>query len=314
MSDGTAVADGDTLAAGDALSAMLTRLRLSSGVFTEAALCGNWAIDTSGQRMATFHLVQSGDCWLQHADGTARRLEAGDLVLFPRDAKHLITSGAEPDDAVVVNSAPPTVEGLPLTRMLCGYFEFRSRARWPLLDSLPEVLVLALGHDNGGASAQVLSALIDEASAQQPGRQIVLDQLVHVLFVHALRAYMSTAPLSGVLGALADPRIGRALRGLHGAPDQPWSVASLASEAGMSRAAFSKRFRALVGETPMSYVTGWRMQVAIDLLTAGDDAIAQIATAVGYQSEAAFRNAFRTVVGTPPGTLRRAVRDSQDAR
>lgn len=290
----------------DGLSLILRRLRLTAGVSTEATLCGGaWAVDTSGSHMGTFHLVQSGDCWL-HVDGAPpRHLPPGALVLFPRDAGHLLTPDAQVPAGVAVNQPPPVRPGEPVTRMLCGYIEFRSRAAWPLLEGLPDAFVIDLASSPLGDARNLLQLLISEAFGEQPGRSAVVDHLVHVLVVFALRQHIASGACVGLMAALADPRMGRALSRFHARPEQRWTVESLAAEANMSRAAFASTFKQMVGETPMGYVAGWRMQTAIDLLTGTEDSMARIAEAVGYESEAAFRHAFRKVVGVPPGQVRR---------
>ena len=128
----------------DALSCVLKRLRLTAGLYLEASLCGTWALDTSGRHMATFHLVQSGDSWLNMDGETPRRLRPGDFVLFPRDAKHLITSTEQIPESVAVNSPPPVEPDLPITEMLCGYFEFQTQIIWPVLAVLT-VIVSGIG-------------------------------------------------------------------------------------------------------------------------------------------------------------------------
>lgn len=289
----------------DALSSVLKRLRLSAGLFTEAAFCGAWAVDTSGERMATFHLVQSGDSWLQIEGTPPRRLRAGDFVMFPRDAKHLITSSENLPESVVVNEYPPYDPDLPMTEMLCGYFEFRSRLVWPVLDSLPDVLVIDLHQSPFGESRALLQLLIGEAKAGHPGRSAVIDLLVEVLFVHALRSHMAGGVSTGLLKLFAEPKLGKALSQLHADPSRNWSVASLATVAGMSRASFSQKFKEAVNDSPMNYLGKWRMQVAIEALTASDQSVAQIAEDAGYGSEAAFRHAFKKIVGRTPGEIRR---------
>lgn len=298
----------------DALTLILQRLRLSAGVYAEPSLCGGlWAVDSSGAHTGTFHVVASGDCWL-HVEGTApRRLHPGDFVLFPRNARHLLTPNEQVPPDVVVNQPPELQEGLPITHMLCGYFEFHSRAVWPLLDSLPDAFVIDLTRSTVDDTRTLLNLLIGEAQGRRPGRSAVIDHLVHVLFVHALRQHIESGASAGLMAALADPRLGRALGRFHRAPEQQWSVETLAAQAGMSRAAFSSAFRELVGDTPMHYVTRWRMQMAVDLLTSTSDSMARIAEAVGYESEAAFRHAFRKTIGEPPGRLRRTARQGVPA-
>ncbi len=289
----------------DALSSILNRLRLSAGLFTEAAFCGAWAIDTSGERMATFHLIQSGDSWLQQEGGSPRRLRPGDFVMFPRDAKHLITSSEKLPESVVVNEYPDYDPDLPMTEMLCGYFEFRSRMVWPILDSLPDVLVIDLHQSPLSESSALLQLLIGEAKGAYPGRSAVIDLLVEVLFVHALRSHIASGVSGGLLKLFAEPKLGKALSRLHADPGHSWSVASLASVAGMSRASFSQKFKDAVNDSPMNYLGKWRMQVAIEALTSSDQPVAQIAEDVGYGSEAAFRHAFKNIVGDTPGNVRR---------
>ena len=289
----------------DVLSNVLQSLRLSAGLFTEAALCGAWAVNTAGQRMSTFHLVQSGDSWLQQGDDPPRRLRPGDFVLFPRDAKHLITSSETLSPSVVVNDYPPIDPDLPLTEMLCGYFEFQSKMVWPLLDSLPEVLVIDLHRAPSSDTRALVQLLMGESRGRQPGHQAAIDRLIEVLFVHALRTYMESGVSAGLLKLFADPKLGRALGQLHRAPGKRWSVASLAKAAGMSRASFSQKFRDAIDDTPMNYLSKWRMQMAVDALTTSDRSVAAIAEDVGYGSEAAFRHAFRQVVGVTPGQVRK---------
>ncbi|MEL7536468.1 MAG: AraC family transcriptional regulator [Pseudomonadota bacterium] len=289
----------------DALSSILNRLRLTAGLFTEATFCGAWAVDTSGARMATFHLIQSGDSWLQLDGEEPRRLRPGDFVLFPRDAKHLITSSEKLPKSVIVNEYPALEPELPTTEMLCGYFEFRSRMVWPILDSLPEVLVIDLHQSPLNETRALLQLLLNEAKGGQPGRSAVIDLLVEVLFVHALRCHIASGTSAGLLKLFAEPRLGSALNCIHAEPGRGWSVASLADVAGMSRASFSQKFKDAVNDTPMNYLGKWRMQVAIEALTTTEQSVAQIADDVGYGSEAAFRHAFRNIVGATPGDVRR---------
>lgn len=289
----------------DALSSILARLRLSAGLFTEGAFCGNWAVDTSGQRAVTFHLIESGDSWLLLDDAPPRRLRPGDFVLFPRDAKHLVASSEKLPEGLVVNEIPDYDPELPITEMICGYFEFQSPIVWPLLDGLPDALVIDLHGSPFGETRALLQLLIGEAKGEHPGRAAVIDLLVEVLFVHALRSYIADGASEGLLRLFAEPRLGKALSRLHADPGRRWSVADLAAEAGMSRASFSEKFREAVDDTPMNYLGKWRMQVAIDALTTTEQSVAQIAEDVGYGSEAAFRNAFRQIVGRTPGEVRR---------
>jgi AraC-like DNA-binding protein len=137
----------------------------------------------------------------------------------------------------------------------------------------------------------------------------VLDRLAEVMFVLVLRHHMHRAPeLAGFLAAVKDERIARALTLLHRAPDKDWRVDALAREAGMSRTVFSERFTSFLGQTPMQYLASWRMHLADEMLRDSRSSVAQIAAQVGYQTEGAFRRAFKRVRGVGPGDARRKAR------
>ncbi|MEM9622636.1 MAG: AraC family transcriptional regulator [Pseudomonadota bacterium] len=302
------------IAGEDALAGIVQTLRLHAGIFTDARYCGTWAVDTSGDKMATFHVIQEGDCWLLTEGMSARQLMPGDFVFFPRDARHLISSRSELPPDLVINQPPESktsarVDG---TRMLCGYFEFRSQARWPLLDALPEVVVLS-GADCQGTSRMVIDLILAECAGRRAGYRVALQQLSYLLFIEVLReALGQSTHQTGVLRALSHPQIGAALGLMHEAPERPWRLPQLAARVGMSRSAFAAAFREEVGQSVGQYLLAWRMQVAVDLLATTDRPMAAIAEAVGYGSEAAFRNAFSKHVGTPPARVRRQARQSAD--
>jgi AraC-like DNA-binding protein len=137
----------------------------------------------------------------------------------------------------------------------------------------------------------------------------VLDRLAEAMFVLVLRHHMARAPeLTGFLAALKDERVARALAALHRRPGESWRVNTLAREAGMSRTVFAERFVALLGRTPMQYLAAWRMHLADEMLRAHRSSVAQVAERLGYQTETAFRRAFRRVRGVGPGGVRRRAR------
>ncbi len=131
---------------GDGLSILLSRLKLRAQVFLRADFCGDWAIDTSGQRRAPFHLVTHGIGWLHDPGSSPRLLTAGDLVVFPGDSSHTLSSSQTESPREIVNLPVPEPDQLtePVTRLMCGYFSFDQRAAGPLLDGLPNSIVLHL--------------------------------------------------------------------------------------------------------------------------------------------------------------------------
>lgn len=292
----------------DVLSDVLRLLRLRASVFFHAGFCGNWSVDSSGGGKATFHLIARGACWL-HMSGRGEpiALRGGDLVVFPRDAVHVISANAErPELPAHSGVIPGDGEGA-RTSLICGYFDFDSPQANPVLSALPDVLHIR-GEDaaNAGWLDLLMRLIAAETEADEPGSDVIVDRLSDVLFIQVIRNHMrERAEQRGLLAALADRRISRALESLHESPGVAWSVERLADIAGMSRAAFAKRFQELMAMPPMSYVTHWRMQRACELLRSSELSVAAIAESSGYQSEAAFRKAFRQQVGVGPGAIRR---------
>jgi AraC-like DNA-binding protein len=195
------------------------------------------------------------------------------------------------------------------TRFVCGYLACSRSLCRPLLDALPRVLRIPMG--NGRASAQVRELLrmgVAETWASRPGAGSTLAKLAELLFVEALRRYVESLPAEGKgwLAAVRDPQVGRALALLHGAPGRTWTVDKLAREVALSRSALAERFAALVGETPIQYLTRWRLALAARMLRVGREAIARVAERSGYESETAFTRAFKREFGMPPAAWRKA--------
>ena len=294
---------------GDGLSALLRRLKLSARVFLRADFCGDWGVDTSGERRAPFHLVTRGTGWLHEPGAEPVFLTAGDLVVFPGDSAHTLSSSqALPTrDSLNLPTTDPQRLTEPVTGLMCGYFSFDRRAAAPLLDGLPDSIVLHLNdavrhHDTGN----LVQLWMSEAATQAPGCDAAIDQLAYVVFIHVLREQLLRGRIKGPLEALSDARLGPVLNRIHADPGAIESVDALAALASMSRSAFADRFKNMVGLTPGRYLAHWRMQLAIDLLTNSALSMADIAERCGYTSEVAFRKAFRAVVGETPGMLRRS--------
>ena len=292
----------------DLLSDVLHTLRLRGRIFKQGSYCGAWALDATGATGTIFHLVGRGQAWL-HREGVREPLvvRGGDLVMFPRADWHQLTG--TPRREPHMRSAT-TGEG-PFTTVLCARVDFEQGAANPVLEALPSVIVVR-GEDRGtSAELHALARLmLVEYEAAAAGRQGVLDRLAEAMFVLVLRHHMTREPqLSGFLGALKDERVARALTALHRRPGESWHVHALAREAGMSRTVFAERFAALLGHTPMQYLAAWRMHLAEEMLRGGRASVAQVAERLGYQTEAAFRRAFKRVRGVGPGDVRRRARE-----
>lgn len=303
----------------DTLSPVLRSFALRASVFFHSTYCGTWTVDTSGENKATFHVIARGACWLHlPSRNEPMALQGGDLVVFPRDARHVISSTAEPLKAGDVPQAqgttipPETIDG-PSTALICGYFEFEQSAWNPLLEALPEIIIIR--GDEAAHTAlmdSLMRFIIFETESEQLGIDLVIDRMCDVLFIHVVRTCLQREQYDeGFLTALADQNLSRALNDIHQHPERPWSVASLAQQAGMSRSAFAERFHRLVKLSPMQYVTHWRMQYAFGLLTSTRQSVSSIAGQNGYQSEAAFSKAFKRQYGKGPGAVRREASPSK---
>ena len=194
-------------------------------------------------------------------------------------------------------------------RVVCGKFEYAAPAdRHPVLSVLPEVV-----HVPGMAADPQLQGVVrllaNESRNGQPGSRSVATRLTEVLFVLAVRNWIAmagdTSECPSWLTALRDPRIGTALSLMHETPEQEWSVESLAREVAMSRPAFARHFKSVVGTPPLAYLSGIRLDRAAQLLRDTDDSLGAIAQAVGYTSEFTFSRAFTRERGTAPGRYRR---------
>ncbi|MEJ2642527.1 MAG: AraC family transcriptional regulator, partial [Desulfosarcinaceae bacterium] len=192
---------------------------------------------------------------------------------------------------------------------ICVVVRFDHVAAEQLVALLPNVLQLNPWEEEGGEWLRdSLRFISREAAELRPGGETVITRLADILVIQMIRAWIDSAPegQQGWLAALRDPQIGRALAAIHRAPKRSWSVAELASDAGMSRSAFSARFTQLVGDSVIRYLTRWRLRLARTYLRETSDPLARIAERIGYESEAAFCRAFKRMFGVPPGSVRQS--------
>jgi AraC-like DNA-binding protein len=303
----------------DALTDILGSLHLGGGIYFRCELTAPWGMDIGETPVAEFHVVTRGTCWIKLlGEAEPVCLNAGDLVVFPHGHAHLFLDAPDSKaippaeligDRTIENYGPVRYGGggSP-ANVLCGYFEFDRKERSPLLDALPAFI-----HLKGTDATELnwlqttINFISHEVRHARPGTAAVVNRLVEVLFTQIMRAYIeqSVTP-PGILGAIADPKLGLAMNAMHQHPENSWSVDKLAQEAGMSRTAFSQRFHALAGQTPMHYLTMWRMQRARKMLETSNLSMQAIAESAGYQSEAAFGKAFKKCLGVSPGACRRS--------
>ncbi|WP_439383154.1 AraC family transcriptional regulator [Amycolatopsis lexingtonensis] len=302
----------------DVLADVLTALRAGTPVAAHTEAHAPWGLRFDHTTGAAFHVVLDGTAWLTPLPDGPRfepvELGAGDVVLLGRGVPHAMTSTprvalvdfrpARPSPATPFGRVSLPGPGARAT-IVCGAYRLRRHRPHPLLRDLPEVVHLpAVPGRHPGLRAMV-GLLRDELAAHPPGAAVVAPSLVDALLVYMLRAWLSeTDGAPGWSGALADPVTARALAAIHGDPARAWTVERLGAEAGLSRAAFARRFTTLVGEPPLTYLTRWRMTTAARLLRESDRPLAQVASAVGYGSAFAFAKAFRREYATTPGGYR----------
>jgi AraC-like DNA-binding protein len=316
----------------DVLSDVLRAVRLSGAVYFDFELSSPWVLEAppsnaiaatvmpGSQHVIEYHLIARGSCWGNAIGQPPMPLQEGDFIVFPQGDPHVLASApgmrAAPDLSVFARSSPlPKVYeygggGPERARIVCAFLGCDDRPFNPLLASLPAVIHLSAGES--GLSTGWLGALLNiavvESGSARAGSENVLARLSELMFVEAIRRHVESLPAAetGWLAGLRDPVVGQSLAALHGTPAEPWTVDRLAREVGASRSVLAERFTQMVGYPPMHYLALWRMQLASRLLADGR-AVAAVAEAVGYESEAAFSRAFKKLVGTAPGAWRYAV-------
>ncbi|WP_169944139.1 AraC family transcriptional regulator [Microbispora sp. H11081] len=267
---------------------------------------------------AGFQVVLQGSCWVIPPEGEPIAVTTGDVLFFPHGHGYALadspgTPVTEPDGDPLAHAelfASASVEGSgPVTVTLCGGYQLDSSWVHPLLGGLPAMIHLParLGHDTELRAAVEL--LGGEIAAPRPGAALVVPALLDMLLLYILRAWFDVSiehcAVGGWAAALADPAVSAALDGIHRDPARPWTVEALGRRAGLSRAAFSRRFTRLVGQPPLTYLTWWRLSTAARMLRDSGATLGEIAGAVGYGSEFAFANAFKREYGMAPGRYRR---------
>jgi AraC-like DNA-binding protein len=311
----------------DLISDALQQVRLSGAVLFCVDLSAPWCVLNNGNlhlpppasHVTLFHVVLEGECWAGLGDSQPQRLAAGDAVILPRADVHWL--GDQPDGVPVPVSElygdTPLLQMPHLlrwdgdgvrTRLLCGFLGYEHAAFTPLYDALPAMFRVHLVAGGGGPPLDaMLRYAEEEVMARRPGSSGVRLRMTELLFVESLRRYMANLPSdeAGWLAAVRDPLVGRALALLHAAPQHPWNVELLARKAATSRSSLAERFKQVLGEPPMQYLTRWRMLLAARRLRESRDSIETIAEAMGYDSPAAFQRAFKRKMGATPAQWRR---------
>ncbi|XDA98000.1 AraC family transcriptional regulator [Sulfitobacter sp. LCG007] len=283
----------------DVLGAAVTRR-------TRIEASGDWALSFPSVDRLKFVALVRGQTWILVQDRPAQRLQAGDVCLIgPTNYAIASDPALTPTDGRVLYDGPEKdvarISGDD-TIAIGGTVTFADGNADFLLEMLPSFIAIPQSVSASGTVTTLLTLISDEIERDLPGREIVSARLADILLVEAIRTYAAqVGPRDmGWLGALLDPRLSRALAALHEDIAHAWTVAELAGIAGMSRAAFSAHFTRRVGQPPLSYLRTWRLTKARAALMQDAATVADIASAVGYQSHSAFSQAFRRAFGASP--------------
>ena len=266
---------------------------------------GRWALAFPAIDRLKFVALLRGSQWVALPGRAPQLMNEGDVCLLGRTA---YTVASHPD-AAPIDGQSLYAAGCDVARLggddtiaIGGTVTFTAESADFLLGRLPAFMFVPSSSRVSGAVATILGLMNDEIRRDMIGNDILSARLADVLLVEAIRAHAGGVGGAdiGWLGALCDPRIGRALRAVHDDVAAPWTVAQLASVAGMSRAAFSAGFTRRVGQPPLAYLRAWRLTLARSALMRGETNVASIAGSVGYTSQSAFGHAFRRAFGVPP--------------
>ncbi len=320
----------------DAISQILSGVKLNGAVFFSAEFSAPWGLTMPAANLLTaklapgaehlvlYHLVIEGGSLIEMPDGNSLELRPGDIVIFPHGDTHHMSSGKEAtrpfpnygiSAKVKARDLSPLCAGGggEISRFVCGYMACDPHICRPILSGLPSVFKVNIRSDRSGQWLEnSVLHLVEEAASGRIGSEAMLAKLSEALFVDTLRRYIAGLPEQqiGWLTGARDPIVGKCLGLLHSHIAHPWTIAKLADEVGISRSALVERFSRYLSEPPMAYLTRWRLQLAARSLERTSRSVAEIASDIGYESEAAFNRAFKREFGQPPGRYRSEQRSS----
>ena len=308
----------DTLTgpAGSAVVAdLLDSVRVRSTVYCRSVMAAPWGFGVEAHGNPSFHVVTRGECWLEVDDhDEPLHLRGGELVVLPKGPGHWVRD--QPQSAIrwlddILATTPPDRDGRlryggdgARTELICGGFVIEADRVDPILRALPAVLRVP-GTGDGPAAwvSATLELVADVARSDGAGATAVLNRLADTMLAQALRVALQATDGSR-LASLTDPQIAKAVGLIHREPERRWTVEELAAAVAYSRSAFAGRFRELVGESPMSYLTRTRLAVAAALLRRPNVTVGEAARRAGYASESSFSRAFKRAFGVAPGSYR----------
>ena len=299
----------------DALSGVLERAKLKTVFYPKFLFSSPWGVEMEQDSRSQFWKLLKGTCYLRVPGEKDIKMNVGDIVCIPHGSKHLISGKSNSTCVPASEFGKAYHSGKPLfqgrdeeTILMGGHFEFTPSVQHPFIKSLPKVIHINTTKEINLCLEHAALMMNEEISSEKIGSKLILSRLVDILFVLIIRAYIEQVDIKGgFLMALKDDRICKSLKNIHEFPEKDWKLNQLAASANMSRSLYCREFKRFVGETPLSYLTNWRILKSKELLSESKDNISEIANRVGYQSEAAFNRLFKSKVGETPASYRRKV-------
>lgn len=321
----------------DVLSEVLKTVKLDGAVFFHGEYSAPWCarepdagtmasyLSAGPKHVIIFHLLAEGRAYARvEQDGRPVPLVAGDIVTFPHGDAHLMGNGPPVppiDNAKLIQKILGEGRmlsqfggGGELTKLICGYMTCDPQLSRIFLTGLPRIMKINIRDNASGRWLEDnLRYSVEHTESADPGGAAVVAKLSEALFVETLRRYIAQLPetQTGWLAGVRDPEVGNALAQLHRQPEKPWTIATLAQEVGISRSVLAERFRHYLSDTPIGYLTRWRLQLAAQLLTSTSKSVAEVAGDVGYESEPSFNRAFKREFNLPPARFRSQAKRSE---
>jgi AraC-like DNA-binding protein len=295
----------------DPFSDVIALLRPTTAVAKPISGRGDWGVRYAAHKAPGFAIVLEGACWVSFEGGEPFQFKKGDFLLLPSTPSFTLgcRPGAkcelkDPIDAPVRHGEQ---EGEPDFVALGGSFRMEPVNAALLLSFLPSIIHIPASEGRASRLHKLIDLITEECASDEPGKEMLLQRLLEILLVEALRArgVDGARDMTGLLRAMRDPSLARVLRAMHADVRANWTVAELAKIAGSSRSAFAARFADVLGCGPIEYLARWRMALAKDALISGAKSLDRIADDIGYESASAFSTAFRKRLGCSPGKFAR---------